>query len=423
MPESRTPLRLEYRPGPAGLTIAYQAAPPGSASVSATYVAPAGWGFDPPARRGLARVVNAVGASAAGPYDRVELARRLDALGAAVSRQAAPESAELTIGGPADRWRTLLEILGHLVLRPRFDRDDLARVRRQVFERQSREMTQPASRADKELLAELFPGGHPYGATGLGVRAGVARLTRDDLVRFHGQHYTADGALLVLTAPLRPSVLVGFADHVFRGLPGHSAPTLGAPAARTGGAAVRMVPLPGSAQVEVRVGGRSIARTSELYPAAFLADEVLGGRPLLARLFQRVRERGGLAYHASSELEAMRYGGYWIAQAGTGPERWRKVVPMLHDELDRLRSEEVPERELRTTRESSIGAIPLGLETTAEAHELALEAAYHRLPEEYWVTWPDRLRTVSRREVREAAAVAFDRASQRTVLAGPGLDD
>ncbi len=167
------------------------------------------------------------------------------------------------------------------------------------------------------------------------------------------------------------------------------------------------------------MGGASIPRDAPEYPGAFLANEVLGGRPLLHRLFQRVREKGGLAYHASSDLESMRWGGYWIAQAGTSADRWSRAARLVGAEVDRIRTELVPGPELERIRESVLGSVPLSLETTGDAHELAVDAAYHRLPEDHWLRWPRRLRALRPRDVRDAATTAFDRGTEILVVAGP----
>jgi len=413
------PLRYEYGAEWHGLRLVHQPSPPHAASFSATYVGPAGWGFDSPETAGLARMVNQLVPSAAGPFDRLELARRLDRAGATLSRQCAPESAEVTIWGPTDSWRPLLGLLSEVVLRPRFDREDISRVRRQMLERQLRELNQPASRAERELLGAIFPERHPYRSMGLGDRRSVGRINREALRRFHRDHYTSGGALLVVTSTARPGEVERAAHRFFRSFPVTEGPRLRLPPVRPPRSHQLMVHLPGNAQVEVRMGGPSIARSSPMFHAAFLANEVLGARPLLSRLFQKVRAKGGLAYHAASELEAMRFGGYWIALAGTGADRWRKVVPMLRGEVERLRSEGVEETELRMIRESVIGSLPLSLESTVEAHELAVDASYHGLPGDYWATWPERLREVRPRDVREAADAAFGRSGEVTVLAGP----
>lgn len=417
--EATDPLLVEYGPQLHGLQLVRQSPPAGSASFSATYVGPAGWGYDPRGREGTARLVNQLVTSGAGRFSRVELARALDRAGATLSHQTAPESSELTIWGPADAWERLLAVLADVVLRPRFEPSDIARARRQIRERQLRETTQPAQRAEREFLSAAFPKAHPYASTGLGTPRSVQRISRGDLLRFHQEHYSSGNATLVITGPARLSAIERASRRLFGRFASDRPPTLSVPPIRTGRAVERRVPLAGRSQVEVRLGGPSLARSAPEFPAAFLANEVLGGRPLLSRLFQRVREKGGLAYHASSELEAMRFGGYWLAQAGTGADRWRRVVPMLRQEVERLRSTEVPLAELKTIRESAVGEIPLALESTAEAHELAVDVAYHHLPSDYWKKWPSVLRAVTPKAVREAATTALDGRSAVTVLAGP----
>ncbi|MGA9839642.1 MAG: pitrilysin family protein [Thermoplasmata archaeon] len=413
------PLLLEYGEEVEGLRVVRQPSPTGAASFSASYVGPGGWGFDPVGEEGSARVVNLGLTSAAGRYDRVALARRLDRAGATLSRQTSPEAAEVTVWGPAEDWTDLLGILADVILRPRFEPDDLARIRRQIYERQLREATQPGSRAELELLRAVYPSGHPYRATGLGDRRSVERLTRARLQRFHRDHYTSGGGLLVVTAPATLSAVQREARERFGRFSEVVGPVLRVPALPSGPAVRRTIDLPGRSQVEVRVGGPSVDQTSPEYPAAFLANEILGGRPLLARLFQRVREKSGLAYHASSHLDTMRFGGIWTAQAGTAPERWEKVAGMLEGEVDRLRREPVSSRELNSVRESAIGEIPLSLESTADAHELALDAAYHGLPADYWRTWPAQLRAVRPADVLRGARVGFDRNRSVTIAAGP----
>jgi zinc protease len=400
--------------------IARQSPPAASPSFSATYLAPAGFSYDPTDRRGISLLTNLLVTSGAGARDRVTLARDLDRMGATLEARCHPESAEVTVWGPQEAFGPLLSILADAVHRPRFAAGDLERVRRQVYERQLREIAQPDSRAERELFRSIFPAGHPYRETGVGTRRSVARLRRGDLIRFHRDHFTAGGSLVVVTAPHPLATVVSEVNRRFRDFEREGAPPLPSmPRARPPASPTRTIEMPGRSQVEILFGGPSIARASEEYPGAFLANEILGDRPLLSRLFQRVRESQGLAYHASSELEAMRWGGYWIARAGTGPERTSKVLSTVAAEIERIRSDLVPAKELEQIRESAIGELPLGLETTAGAHELAVDVVYHRLAPDHLRTWPARLRTLRPAEVRRGAEVAMDRIGACTIVAGP----
>lgn len=419
MSDRNDPLRLASLELTNGVRLVRQAAPAGAASAAATYVGPAGWGYDPPRGEGTARLTSQLVTSAAGRLGRAALARRLDRAGATLTARCAPESAEVTIWGPAEELGTLIEILSLVVLEPRFDPEDVQRATRQLAERQLRESTQPANLAERELLRRAFPSGHPYRGTGVGTAASLRQINRETLVRFHREHYTRDGAVLAVTAHASEAEVGGLVRRRFASFPTARAPA--APRIPSGAAASseRRIDLPGRSQVEVRLGGPSIARSDPAFPAAYLANEVLGGRPLLSRLFQRVREHGGLAYHASSDLEAMRWGGYWLVQAGTGGDRWKRVVSMLRAEVRRLRENGVRSGELDLVRESAIGEMVLSLESTADAHELAVDAAYHQLPDDHWLRWPAALRAVRPADVRLASQAALGAAGAVTVVAGP----
>ncbi|HKV89934.1 MAG TPA: pitrilysin family protein [Thermoplasmata archaeon] len=306
-----------------------------------------------------------------------------------------------------------------MVLRPRFAPEDLERVRRQLFERQLRESTQPGHRADRELLRSVFPVGHPYRRSGLGSHRSLSRLQRADVVRFHRDRTTSAAAFLVVTSSRSLAEVVRLARQTFPEFPSER-PDPAAPSARgVGGRATRRnLPMADRSQTEIRVGGSAPPRTDPAYPALALANEVLGGRSLLNRLFQHIRETRGLAYHASSELEAMRWGGYWTAQAGTGPERVERVLELVAKEIRTVAEELIPVSELTRIRESAIGEIPLALETAADAHDLAVDGAYHGLSERHWREWPQVLRSISSREIREATSGVYDPARTVTVVAG-----
>ncbi len=418
--EPRNPLRLDRLVLDSGLELVCQPAPPDASSFSITYVGPAGWGYDPPRQSGLASLVSELVVQGAGRRDRRALARLLDRFGASLTSAVAPESSEVTLWGPTDAWASLFPVFADAVLRPRFDREDIDRVRRQFRERQLRERTQPELRAGKDLLAALYPSGHPYRSTGIGTPVSLAGLSRDRLIQFHATHFTPGGSVLAVTSSWGPGRIQEEIDaHLGNWSRRTTPPDPPMPRWRKPARERLDVPMNDHSQVEIRIGGPSFSRADPRYPALYLANEILGGRPLLSRLFQRVRERHGLVYHASSHVESMRWGGYWVARAGTGPQNRERVVRLLTREIDRLSGERVPTTELHRIRESALGSLPLDLETTSDAHELAVEVAYYRLPTDFYQVWPERLRAVRPAEIQAAAEEGLAGNDGIVVTAGP----
>lgn len=414
------PLRMERITLDAGLEVVRQEAPAGAATFAATYFAPAGWAFDTPATGGRAVLVAELLACGAGRRNRAELARLLDRFGATLTSHCHPESTEVTLWGPELHLDPLLPLLADAVLRPRFDPDEIERVRRQLRERQMRERTQPDRTAEKRLFGRIFPRGHPYRETGLGTPSSLARLGRSELEQFHADRFRDRGSGLAISCRRRSRPIAHQLNGLFGSAerrPAPAPPNLPAPNPAVA-EPLRLV-VPGGSQVEIRIGGASLPRADPTYPAAFLANEILGGRSLLSRLFQDLREKRGLVYHAASELEAMRWGGYWTAEAATEPRRVPRVLDLLAREIRGVGATDPKPAELERVRESVIGSVWIELENTATAHELAVDVAYHGLPTDFYADWPDRLRSIPPRAIRDAAAVALDPAHASTVVAGP----
>jgi zinc protease len=415
-----SPLAFERSVLPDGAELVAQPAPTGAASFAVSYLGPAGWAFEPRDRSGLAVLASELAVCGAGRLDRRAVAQLLDRSGGTLGSQCHPECTEVTLWGPLDHFRTLLPLLADAVRRPRFEPGELARVRRQFAERQLRERTQPDRRAEKELLLRMFPPAHPYRETGLGTAASLRSLGRADLTRFHRARQRWGGEVLAYTGPLSAEQFERAWGRA-GGLAESSRPRPPVPetTARPRPPSIERIEVPGGSQVEVRIGGPAIARHDPGFAAAFLANEVLGGRSVLSRLFQELRERRGLVYHALSSLEAMSWGGYWSAEAGTEPRSVDTVLSLLDQEVRRLGDASVPAEELDRIRTSSIGSLALELESTADAHELAVEVAYYRLPLDFYLTWPAVLRALSPGEVRDAARRVFDPDRAVRVLAGP----
>jgi zinc protease len=413
-------LRLETADLDEGDRLVRQIPPVGAESFSLTYIAPAGSGHDPAGREGLALMASELLPCGTATRDRVALARDLDRAGATLTTDCSPEHTEVTLWGPEGQLAVLLPLWAEVLTKPRFDSRELSRLRREFLERQMRERTQPDRCAEKELLRRVYATGHPYRETGLGSAGSIAAIRRGDLQRFHRDQFAAEGGIVVATCREPLAGIERVLDRTLR-FDGPRGAQKSPPMKRSrrGGGGPVQIEVAGGSQVELRFGGASIARSDPSYPSVFLANQILGGRSLLSRLFDSLREKRGLVYHTSSHLEAMRWGGYWTAQAGTGPKTVNKVQRLLLRELRRFSERPVGTAELGRIRESVIGSIWLELESTSSAHQLAVEAAYHSLPSNFYETWPGVLRALTPPQVQRGAEVGLDAENAAVVIAGP----
>jgi predicted Zn-dependent peptidase len=116
-------------------------------------------------------------------------------------------------------------------------------------------------------------------------------------------------------------------------------------------------------QVQLCLGVPSPPIAHERRYTTLLLNTVLGGG-MSSRLFQTVREERGLAYSIFSDLSPYRDTGSLCVYAGTSSSKAVDVIGLVMKEFSRLKSEALPDDELRRAKDQLKGNIILGLESS-----------------------------------------------------------
>jgi predicted Zn-dependent peptidase len=116
-------------------------------------------------------------------------------------------------------------------------------------------------------------------------------------------------------------------------------------------------------QVQLCLGVPSQPIAHERRYTTLLLNTVLGGG-MSSRLFQTVREERGLAYSIFSDLSPYRDTGSLCVYAGTSSSKALDVIGLVMKEFARLKTEVMPEDELRRAKDQLKGNIILGLESS-----------------------------------------------------------
>lgn len=404
-PLARDPRVLSRETLSNGLTVYLQPSPPGTVTLSASWLTSGGSARDPDGQEGAATALAALLRAGTTRLDKREFARTLDENASTFRAAADWEGFHAQVGGPMDAEEKLLGLLAQAVEGPRLEPVEIERVLRQHREALLRQRSEPEELAERTLVENVFPVGHPYHRDPLGTETSLGNLSQASLSDFHRRFLLPSDAKLVVTSATPERRLLSLLERTFGVL--SLGPRLGPlnfpdrlpPAPRK-----RIYrPIPGTAQVEVLLGRATPGRSDPSFPALYLLNEVLGGRPVISRLFQRVRERHGFAYDAGSSLESFQGGGLFVAEAGTDLRHARVVEKMLRKECASLAEHRIPRSELDRIRESLLGSQPLLWESARQAHGLAAEVALFDLPLDHPLTWPSVLRGLSPNELREVA--------------------
>jgi zinc protease len=366
--------------------------------VSLELVTPGGGQFDPPVRSGLATLTAGLLDEGTRRGSALEIAARAERLGGYVSTGADWDGAHVSAGMLAENLEAGFELLAEVATAPTFPPEELERLRRRRQAEILRRRHDPAILADERLAAEVFRG-TPYGRSLLGDEESVAAIGRGDVVAYYERHYTLRGAALVAVGDLDPEALVALVEEVLGGAAGAEPPAppeIHAPP--LGGVAVHVVDRPGAAQTELRLGHAGVARRHPDYSPLVVLNTLLGGN-FTSRVNLNLRERHGYTYSASSRFVGRQGPGPFIVSAAVATEVTGAAAREVLWELERLQSEAVTPEELEETRSYLIGVFPYTVQTIDDlANRLELLAVYG-LPDDYFETYVERVRSVTAEEV------------------------
>jgi zinc protease len=146
---------------------------------------------------------------------------------------------------------------------------------------------------------------------------------------------------------------------------------------------------------------------------------IFGQYALGGRLGDSIRERQGMAYYASSSLDANVVEGPLVIRAGVSPANVDRAIASIDEEVVRLARDGVTDKELDESQRFLIGSIPRSLETNAAIANFLQTGEFFDLGLDYDARLPDLLRAVTREAVNDAARCAVDVDRATVVVAGP----
>jgi predicted Zn-dependent peptidase len=257
----------------------------------------------------------------------------------------------------AEQLDLALDILSDIVWSPAFRPDEVEAERKVILEEIGMHADEPADLVHDLLARAMFPG-HPLGREVLGDPETIGAITRDDIARFHGDHYRPANVVVAAAGGIDHEEIARAVAARQGGQPGGVRP-LRAPAQHP----PRQVAVSprDTEQAHLAIGMPGPGNNDDERFAVTLIDHILGGG-MSSRLFQAVREERGLAYSVYSYRMTYEAAGGLAIYAGTAPQRVPEVLEVIHSELERMGKRGPTDRELDAARSHIQGSTTLGLE-------------------------------------------------------------
>ena len=306
-------------------------------------------------------------------FSAIEIAERLDGLGAAVNAATGKETTHIHARFLDEHTEEVFDLLAEMLLAPTYPEIDSER--QVVLEEIAMYEDEPQDRVH-DILAEAVFGEHPLGRRVLGEAEVIGSVPVPAIEAYRSGRYTAQNVVVGAAGNVDHDRIARLAERLVR-------PAAGGPASDGNGAPGTQVRMrfyeKDTEQYHICFGAPGITRADERRYALAVLDSIFGGSSS-SRLFVEVREKRGLAYAVGSYSEQYTDCGMVASYVGTREDNVEEACAVIGAELERLRDAPVGTEELSRAKESVKGRLVLSSESTAARMSRISRATLFDLP-------------------------------------------
>ncbi|MCD4672185.1 MAG: insulinase family protein [Anaerolineaceae bacterium] len=376
--------------------------------------------FDPAEQLGLANFTALALMRGTLQHNFQELYDLLETAGASLHFDSAVHNVRFAGRALAEDLPLLLGLLAECLTQPVFPEKQLEKLRAQLFTGLTMRNQDTGAMTSLNFEKLLFDN-HPYSRPVEGHIETLQNIQRQDLVNFHKKHYGPRGMTIVIVGGINPEAAIAHVQQALGSwqnpsqiaLPKHSTlPDFPPPTTR------RHIELPGKSQSDLMIGSFGPLRSSPDYLTLAVGNNILGQFGMMGRIGSSVREKAGLAYYASTSLNASLIGGSWLVAAGVNPANLEHATDLILVELERFVTEAVTGQELSDSKANFIGRLPMAFESNAGVASGLWNLERFQLGLDYYQLYPQKIEAVSAEKILETSRRYLD--PQRLVIVNAG---
>lgn len=250
-----------------------------------------------------------------------------------------------------------------------------------------------------------------YGDTIYGLNAEVETyntVKREDLLTHYKQMYQPSNCTLIIAGKVDPSAVKLLTDVFGNNWENQSTPAdTSQPALKPAIEKFYFLERPEALQSAIRIGTPFINRQHPDFPAVQVLNTVLGGY-FGSRLMNNIREDKGYTYGIGAGVVSYRQGGALFIATEVGAEVCKAAVGEIEKEINRLKTELIPEDELNLVRNYMMGSLLGSLENVFSHADKFKNLYFSGMGYEYYDRYTEIVKNVTAVELLKLAKEYLD---------------
>jgi zinc protease len=374
--------------------------------------------FDPADKIGLATMTGMV-IRTGGTRTKTgeQLDEQLENIAASVESDIGETTGSVSFSALQENTDEVLGVFKDVIAAPEFRPDKITLARTQLRGGIARRNDDARGVAEREFAGIVYGKDTPYGWDM--EYATVDRITRGDLQDFYKRYFFPANIVLGVWGDFDAAAMKAKLEKLFSDFAVEQPPVPEFP--KAGGK-----PAPGAylavkkdvTQTFFSIGQLGGQFNDKDYPALVIMADILGGG-FRSRLVERVRTRMGNAYDIGADWDAnYDHPGLFQISGGTKSLSTVETFKAIQEEVDRIRTSEVTEDELKTAKDTALNSLVFAYDTRAKTLRRMLTYQYYGYPPDFIEQYQKALEAVTRADVLRVAQEHLNPAAFTTVAVG-----
>ena len=266
------------------------------------------------------------------------------------------------------------------------------------------EKTQPGGMAGRVLPRMVYGESHGYGMTASGFETTVAKLTREDIVKWHQTWVKPGSSTLVVVGDITLAELTTKLEQVLGGWAKGEAPKKNLPAVQLAAKPlVYIVDKPGAIQSQIAAAHITVPGNNPEEVAVEMFATILGS-DFNARINMNLREDKHWSYGAFGGTSAGRAMRHWTINAPVQTDKTKESLAEIQKEMnDIVGSRPATEEEFTRVQSDQALKLPGRWETLQAVSGSIAYVLNNGLPDNYFQTYAQKVRSLKLADVRAVA--------------------
>lgn len=301
-------------------------------------------------------------------YTSLELSQILEDNGIKIAPAISADAFSLTVLTTKDEYNKTLELLNEIINNASFEEIEISKVKSDKLNAIKSEKDVPLQQAIEEYR-DLIYKDTPYSISSKVLEKNIQNITRKDIVEYYQKIFNPKNIIISINGNIDLDKTVQELTNIFTpqkdtavfDYNAHNSkiPAIVSPRINT-------MHMPTTETAWILLGWQVNGVLNEKDFATLQVIDSILGTGMSSRLFKDLREQEGLAYQLGSGYSPNVLRGSFMLYIGTNPATLDKAKDGLFEEINRLKTEYVGDKELKDAKEKLLGNYIIGLETNLD---------------------------------------------------------